>query len=166
MTAVVALGSNLGDRRAALQSALRLLRGTPGVAVRAVSPVYETEPVGGPEQPRYLNAVLLLRTALPARALLARAQEVERELGRERRERWGPRTIDVDLIAVDGCVSDDPALTLPHPRAHQRAFVLAPWADVDAHAALPGHGPVRELLARVGRDGVRRRDDLALELAG
>lgn len=164
--AVVALGGNVLDRHAALQSALNALDDTPGLTVRAVSPVYETEPVGGPEQPCYLNAVLLLRTTLSAEALLARARAVEHELGRERRERWGPRTIDIDLIIVGHEVSHDPMLTLPHPRAHERAFVLAPWADIDPDGVLPGHGPVRKLLARVGSSGVRRHEDLALELPG
>lgn len=161
-SAVLALGSNLGDRLASLQDALDALRAAPGVAVRAVSPVYETDAVGGPDQPRYLNAVLVVRTSLDPHALLAHAHTVEQQLGRTRDVRWGPRTIDIDLIAVGDHVLDDPLLTLPHPRAHQRAFVLAPWRDIEPAAVVPGHGSVAELLQHAETRGVRRRDDLAL----
>lgn len=160
--AVLALGSNLGDRLASLQNALDALRAAPGVALRGVSPVYETDAVGGPDQPRYLNAVLVVRTSLDPHALLAQAHAVEQQLGRTRDVRWGPRTIDVDLIAVDDQILADPLVTLPHPRAHERAFVLAPWQDVDPSAVVPGHGPVAELLHHVDTRGVRRRDDLGL----
>lgn len=161
-SAVLALGSNLGDRLTALQDALDALRAAPGVAVSGVSPVYETDAVGGPDQPRYLNAVLVVRTSLDPHALLAQAHSVERQLGRSRDVRWGPRTIDVDLIAVDDQILDDPLVTLPHPRVHLRAFVLAPWRDVEPSAVVPGHGPVAELLHHVDTRGVRRRDDLGL----
>jgi 2-amino-4-hydroxy-6-hydroxymethyldihydropteridine diphosphokinase len=122
----------------------------------AVSPVYETVPVGGPPQPDYLNAVLLARTTLPPHALLDRLQRVEVAFNRVREVRWGPRTLDIDIIAVEGETSDDPVLTLPHPRAHERAFVLAPWHDVDPAAVLPGRGGVAALLAAVGAPGIRR----------
>jgi 2-amino-4-hydroxy-6-hydroxymethyldihydropteridine diphosphokinase len=159
MTAVVlALGSNLGDRRDILQGAVDAVAAIPGVRVTAVSPVYETVPVGGPAQPDYLNAVVLARAALPARELLDRLHEVEAAFDRVRLVRWGPRTLDIDIIAFGGERSDDPELTLPHPRAHQRAFVLAPWHDVDPDAALPGHGPVAELLAKTDRSGIRREE--------
>ncbi|NHC15554.1 2-amino-4-hydroxy-6-hydroxymethyldihydropteridine diphosphokinase [Motilibacter deserti] len=166
--AVVALGANLGDRRAALQGAVHALAATAGTSVRAVSPVFETAALvlpGSPGQPDYLNAVVLVDTALAPEALLARAHAIEAAYLRERSERWGPRTLDVDLVAVDGVTSDDPALTLPHPRAAERAFVLAPWAAVDPGAQLPGAGNVAQLLAALPdeeRAGVRRRDDLAL----
>ncbi|MDQ1712168.1 MAG: dihydroneopterin aldolase / 2-amino-4-hydroxy-6-hydroxymethyldihydropteridine diphosphokinase [Frankiaceae bacterium] len=156
---MLSLGANLGDRLAALRTAVALLAGS--VTVDAVSPVYETAPVGGPDQPDYLNAVVLVTTSLPPPALLALAHAVESAAGRERAERWGPRTLDVDVIAYDDLVSDEPALTLPHPRAHERAFVLRPWLDVDPAAALPGRGPVAALLAAAGGE-VRRRDDLAV----
>jgi 2-amino-4-hydroxy-6-hydroxymethyldihydropteridine diphosphokinase len=157
MTAVVlALGSNLGDRQDILQGAVDAIVGLPGVRVTAVSPVYETAPVGGPAQPDYLNAVLLADSALPSRELLDRLHEIEAAFDRVRAVRWGPRTLDIDIIVVDGERSDDPQLTLPHPRAHERAFVLAPWRDVDPDAALPGHGRVAEVLAQAGHSGVRR----------
>ena len=157
MTAVVlALGSNLGDRQDILQGAVDAIVGLPGVRVTAVSPVYETVPVGGPAQPDYLNAVVLADVAGPARELLDRLHEIEAAFDRVRVVRWGPRTLDIDIIVVRGERSDDPQLTLPHPRAHERAFVLAPWRDVDPDAVLPGHGPVAEVLAKAGHSGIRR----------
>jgi 2-amino-4-hydroxy-6-hydroxymethyldihydropteridine diphosphokinase len=157
MTAVVlALGSNLGDRQDILQGAVDAIAGLPEVRVTAVSPVYETVPVGGPAQPDYLNAVVLAATALPARDLLGRLHEIEAAFDRVRVVRWGPRTLDIDIIVFGGERSDNPELTLPHPRAGERAFVLAPWHDVDPDAALPGRGPVAELLARADRSGLRR----------
>jgi 2-amino-4-hydroxy-6-hydroxymethyldihydropteridine diphosphokinase len=164
MTAVVlALGSNLGDRQDILQGAVDAIVGLPEVRLTAVSPVYETVPVGGPAQPDYLNAVVLAATALPARALLDRLHEIEAAFERVRLVRWGPRTLDIDIIVFDEQRSDNPELTLPHPRAHERAFVLAPWHDVDPDAALPGHGPVAELLAQADRTGLRR-SNLRLEV--
>jgi 2-amino-4-hydroxy-6-hydroxymethyldihydropteridine diphosphokinase len=159
MTAVVlALGSNLGDRQDILQGAVDAIVGLPGVRVTAVSPVYETVPVGGPAQPDYLNAIVLADAARPARELLDRLHEIEAAFDRVRMVRWGPRTLDIDVIDFGGERSDDPELTLPHPRAHERAFVLGPWRDVDPDAALPGRGPVAELLAEADRSGLRRSD--------
>jgi 2-amino-4-hydroxy-6-hydroxymethyldihydropteridine diphosphokinase len=163
---VFALGSNQGDRLAHLQSAVDALADTPGLRVVAVSPVYETVPVGGPEQEDYLNAVVVCVGSPPPRALLERALEVEEAAGRVREMRWGPRTLDVDLITVDGITVDEPDLTVPHPRASERAFVLAPWCDVEPSAELPGSGGVADLLARLGTSGVRRRSDLALAVRG
>ena len=129
--------------------------------------MYETAPVGGPEQPDYLNAVLLVTTSLPSRELLDRLHEVEAAFDRVRLVRWGPRTLDIDIISVEGERSDDPELTLPHPRAHERAFVLAPWLDADPDAVLPGHGAVADLLASAGQSGIRRSDvPLVLQEAG
>ena len=157
MTAVaLALGSNLGDRQDILQGAVDAIVGLPGVRVTAVSPVYETVPVGGPAQPDYLNAVVLADAALPAHELLDRLHEIEAAFDRVRLVRWGPRTLDIDIITFGRDRSDDPELTLPHPRAHERAFVLAPWHDADPDAALPGRGPVGELLARADQAGLRR----------
>ena len=157
MTAVVlALGSNLGDRQDILQGAVDAIVGLPGIRVTAVSPVYETVPVGGPAQPDYLNAIVLADAARPARELLDRLHEIEAAFDRVRVVRWGPRTLDIDVVDFGGERSDDPGLTLPHPRAHERAFVLGPWRDVDPDAALPGHGPVAELLAKADRSGLRR----------
>ncbi|WP_030543926.1 2-amino-4-hydroxy-6-hydroxymethyldihydropteridine diphosphokinase [Streptomyces albus] len=164
--AVIALGSNLGNRLETLQGAVDALEDTPGVRVKAVSAVYETEPWGVDpgSQPSYFNAVVLVRTTLPPGSLLERAHAVEEAFERVRDERWGPRTLDVDIVAYQGVVSDDPALTLPHPRVHERAFVLAPWHDVDPAADVPGHGPVEELLAEIPGQGVERRADLELRL--
>ncbi|WP_405854734.1 2-amino-4-hydroxy-6-hydroxymethyldihydropteridine diphosphokinase [Streptomyces sp. NBC_00090] len=164
--AVLSLGANLGNRLETLQGAVDALEDTPGLRVKAVSPVYETEPWGVEpgSQPSYLNAVTLVKTTLPPSSLLERAQAVEEAFHRVREERWGARTIDVDIITYADVVSDDPVLTLPHPRAHQRAFVLAPWHDVDPTAQLPGHGPVAELLAALDRTGVTPRVDLELRL--
>lgn len=163
--ATVALGANLGNRLDTLQGAVDALGDTPGLRVKAVSGVWETDPVGGPEgQPAYLNAVVLVTTTLPADSLLERAHAVEEAFGRTREVRWGARTLDVDILDFDGRVSADPELTLPHPRAHERAFVLAPWAEADPAATVAGHGTVAELLAAVGTEGVRRRDDLELQL--
>jgi dihydroneopterin aldolase/2-amino-4-hydroxy-6-hydroxymethyldihydropteridine diphosphokinase len=160
--AVLALGSNLGDRRQTLQQAVDQLAATPGVRVTAVSPVYETDPVGGPEQPDYLNAVVLAQASLPAADLLRRVHAIETAARRTRAVRWGPRTLDVDIIAYGDELSADPVLTLPHPRARERAFVLAPWRDADPDAELPGYGPVGELLAGLSGQDVRRRDDITL----
>ncbi|KEG40880.1 2-amino-4-hydroxy-6-hydroxymethyldihydropteridine diphosphokinase [Streptomyces althioticus] len=164
--AVVSLGANLGNRLETLQGAVDALEDTPGIRVKAVSPVYETEPWGVEpgSQPSYFNAVVVLRTTLPPSSLLERAQAVEEAFHRVRDERWGPRTLDVDIVAYADLRSDDPQLTLPHPRAHERAFVLAPWLDADPAAELPGHGPVAELLDAVTRDGVTARADLELRL--
>lgn len=164
--AVISIGSNLGNRLETLQGAIDALEDTPGVRVKAVSPVYETEPWGVQpgSQPAYFNAVLVLKTTLPPSSLLERAHAVEEAFHRIRDEHWGPRTLDVDIVSYADVVSDDPLLTLPHPRAHERAFVLAPWHDVDPDAQLPGRGPVAELLGVVTHDGVAARADLELRL--
>jgi 2-amino-4-hydroxy-6-hydroxymethyldihydropteridine diphosphokinase len=160
--AVLSLGSNLGDRFAHLRSAVR---GFADVLV-AASPVYETAPWGGVEQDDFLNAVIVVDDpALDGRGWLRRGQALEDAAGRVREVRWGPRTLDVDVVTVDGETSDDPELRLPHPGTPQRATVLRPWLDVEPAAVLPGHGPVADLLAALGPDagaGMRRRDDLVL----
>ena len=166
-SAVLALGSNLGHRRDILQGGADAIAELPEVRVTAVSPVYETVPVGGPPQPDYLNAVLLIDTSLPALALLGRLHQVEAAFDRVRVVRWGPRTLDLDIITVAGERSDDPELTLPHPRAHERVFVLAPWHDADPDAVLPGYGPVAGLLAGLDQSGIRRSAvPLVLQEAG
>jgi 2-amino-4-hydroxy-6-hydroxymethyldihydropteridine diphosphokinase len=164
---VVSLGSNLGDRMYALQGAVDAWGDTPEVWVTGVSAVYETEPVDSPEgSESFLNAVILFDTTLSARTLLERAQAVESAYGRDRGDgvpRNAPRTLDVDLIVVGDRHADDELLKLPHPRAAERAFVLAPWYDLESDAEIPGYGTVAELLEKTGRDGVVRRDDLELE---
>jgi 2-amino-4-hydroxy-6-hydroxymethyldihydropteridine diphosphokinase len=154
------LGANLGDRVAALQGAVDAL--APHLENAAVSSVYETAPVGGPEQPDYANAVLVGDSDLDPTALLAFAHATEELWSRTREIRWGPRTLDVDILAVGDLVRDDPVLTLPHPRAHERAFVLVPWAEADPSAVLPDGRRVAELAAAVAVAGVRRRSDVAL----
>jgi len=152
----LALGSNLGDRQEILQGGVDAIAGIGQVRVVAVSPLYETVPVGGPPQPDYLNAVVLARTTLPSRDLLDRLHEIEAAFDRVRVVRWGARTLDIDIITSGDERSDDPELTLPHPRAHERAFVLAPWLDADPDAVLPGLGPVAALLEKTDRSGIRR----------
>jgi 2-amino-4-hydroxy-6-hydroxymethyldihydropteridine diphosphokinase len=159
---VIAMGSNLGDRMDYLQGGLDGLFDTPRLVFVAVSPVYQTAPVGGPEQPDYLNAVAIGETTMPAQALLERCLGLEDAFGRAREERWGPRTLDLDLIVYGDEVSDSPVLTLPHPRAHERAFVLAPWHDADPDAVIPGQGRVADLLAAIGMAGVARMDGALL----
>lgn len=163
--AVLSLGSNLGERMYALQGAVDALADTPEVWVTGVSPVYETEPVDAPEGSKsFLNAVITLDTTLSARTLLDRAHAVEAAYGRERGEVNAPRTLDVDLIVVGDRHADSDELRLPHPRAAERAFVLAPWLDLESDAEIPGVGIVAELVEKTGRDGVVRRDDLVLEV--
>jgi dihydroneopterin aldolase/2-amino-4-hydroxy-6-hydroxymethyldihydropteridine diphosphokinase len=132
---VLALGANLGDPLRALTDAVTALATTPGLEVTAVSPLARTAAVGGPEQPAYLNAVVLAQTVLTPQSVLAVAHHLEQAAGRERLVRWGPRTLDVDVIQYgerpDTALSADADLTLPHPRAHERAFVLWPWAEAD-----------------------------------
>lgn len=163
---VLAIGSNLGERLANLQGAVDSLADTPEVWVTAVSPVYETVPVDAPDGSEdFLNAVILIDTTLSARTLLDRALAIEDAFGRERNEERGsPRTLDVDLIVVGDRRSNDESLVLPHPKAHERAFVLAPWHDVEPDAEFLDRGQVFELLAKVGTEGVTRRDDVALDL--
>jgi 2-amino-4-hydroxy-6-hydroxymethyldihydropteridine diphosphokinase len=162
--AIVALGSNLGDRLALLRRGLALLAAHDDVDVLRVSRVYETAPVGGPAgQPAYLNAVVAVETAMRPIDLLGLLHVIEAAADRERVVRWGPRTLDLDVVDIEGSVSDDPVLTLPHPRAHERAFVLLPWLDVEPDAVLAGHGRVADLVARLDRSGAAVRGDLSLE---
>ncbi|MCI0689576.1 MAG: 2-amino-4-hydroxy-6-hydroxymethyldihydropteridine diphosphokinase [Sporichthyaceae bacterium] len=158
--AVLGLGSNLGDRLELLQGAVDALVDAPGIDVVAISPVYETEPVGGPaDQPPYLNAVLVVTTSMSALTLLERCLAVEDAFERVRDVRWGPRTLDIDVITYAEVVNPSAELTLPHPRAGERAFVLAPWHDIEPDAQLPGQGPIAELLAKLDTAGIRRIDE-------
>jgi len=147
--AVLSLGANLGDRAGALRTALTALQDD-GLVAR--STLYETPPWGPVEQPPYLNAIAVVRGDRDAAGWLARAHELEQAAGRTREVRFGPRTLDVDVITVIGddgspVLSADPRLTLPHPRAHERAFVLVPWLTLDPAAELPGHGRIADLVA-------------------
>lgn len=150
----LAIGSNLGDRAATMSSAVADLAGTAGLTVVAVSSVYETAPVGGPDQGPYLNAVVAVDSDLAASDLLAAAHAVEAVHGRVRLERWGARTLDVDVLALGDEVTSGPGLVLPHPRLAERAFVLVPWAEVDPEFTVPGLGRVLELLEALPPDAV------------
>lgn len=161
--AVFSLGSNLGDRLEYLSGAARALRATPGLKVMGVSSVYETTPVGLADQPDFLNIVVVTESSLASIVMLERALAIEDAFDRVRTTRWGPRTVDVDVIAVDDRELDTPQLTLPHPRAHERAFVLVPWLEVVPDAELVGHGRVADLVAGLDTAGVRRRDDLSVD---
>lgn len=160
--AVLSLGSNLGDRLAYLRLAVDGLRDV----LEKVSPVYETAPWGVVDQPDFLNAVLVVSSReIDEWGWLRRGQELEQAAGRVREQHWGPRTLDVDVVTVDGVTSDHPDLLLPHPGTPSRASVLIPWLAVDPAAELPGHGPVVDLLARLSssdRADVWERVDLTL----
>ncbi len=162
---VFSIGSNLGDRLAHLQGAVDLLRITPALTITDVSPVYETVPVGEVlDQPDFLNIIVRAESTLASLVLLDRAQAIETNFRRTRKVPGGARTLDIDLVTVGDRVKTTPVLTLPHPRAHQRAFVLVPWLAIDPSATLPGLGPVADLLRTTGTAGVRRRDDFAIDL--
>lgn len=154
-TAVLSLGSNLGDRLGHLQAALDGL-GDYLAGPSPVSTVYETAPWGGVDQPVYLNAVVMVTGERTPAQWLELAHILEQSAGRAREVRWGARTLDIDIIVVDSIHSDDPTLTLPHPHAHERAFVLVPWLDVDPEAALPGRGRVADLVSTLDTSGVVR----------
>ena len=147
MKAVVALGANIGNPREQIELAISMLRAATDVT--AVSSLYTSKPVGGPEQPDYINAVCILESDLPAADLLSLLHGIEKTLGRERLERWGPRTIDLDLIQYGGLLSSAAELELPHPRAHERRFVLEPWCEIEADAILLTHGKISYLLEQL-----------------
>jgi len=164
--AVLALGSNLGERLYSLQGAIDALKDTPDVFVTAVSPIYESTPVDAPEGSEdYLNAVVLIDTTLSAPRLMDRCLAIEDAFDRERSEiKNAPRTLDVDLVVVGDRRSETDDLRLPHPRAAERAFVLQPWYDLEPDAVFPGAGPIADLLAQTDRGQITRREDLELEL--
>jgi len=145
MKAVISLGANIGEPRANLDLAIDLLR--EATEVLAVSSYLQTKPVGGPEQPDYLNAVVIIESDLPAKDLLALLHGIETAMGRTREVHWGPRVIDLDLIQYGELLVKDEKLTLPHPRAHERRFVLAPWFEIDPEAVLLTHGRISDLLS-------------------
>ena len=162
MKATISLGSNLGDRFQYLQNALDSINLLTGTQVHSVSPVFETDPVGGPDQGQYLNAVAVVKTILSPEQFLAATQEIEIAQDRERNERWGPRTLDIDLLAMDTEVRSTLELELPHPRAHERAFVLLPWSLLDPDYVIPGKASVVDLLENLNVEGVHFRNDLTL----
>ncbi len=145
MRVVIALGSNLGDRSLNIDSAVMELAKI--IEITHLSANHETDPVGGPAQPKYLNAVLIAESELDPHELLIGVLEIENQLGRTREVHWGPRTIDIDLISAGDEVINSEVLVLPHPRAHERVFVLKPWLEIDPDAALLGYGPAQEILA-------------------
>jgi 2-amino-4-hydroxy-6-hydroxymethyldihydropteridine diphosphokinase len=147
MKAVVALGANIGNPSEQMNLAIAMLK--EATEVIAISTFYTTKPVGGPEQPDYINAVCILESELPALDLLSLLQGIEKSLGRERIERWGPRTIDLDLIQYGSLLSKAEELELPHPRAHERRFVIEPWHEIEPDAVLLTHGKISELLAQL-----------------
>lgn len=158
--AYLGLGSNLDDPVRQLRQALATLSRLPAVSLVARSPFYGSAPVGGPPaQPDYLNAVAALDTALTPAQLLSLLQALEQSQGRVRTVRWGPRTLDLDLLLYDQLISHDPALTLPHPRLHERAFVLGPLHDIAPQLIIPGHGPVSELWANSPKHGLIRLEE-------
>jgi 2-amino-4-hydroxy-6-hydroxymethyldihydropteridine diphosphokinase len=145
--AVIALGSNLGNRELYIDSAVAELAKV--IEITHLSTNHETDPVGGPEQPKYLNAIAIAETELDPRELLIIMLEIENRLGREREVHWGPRTIDLDLIVFGDEVIDSEVLVLPHPRAHERKFVLEPWLEIDPGAYIPGIGEIESILQRI-----------------
>lgn len=147
MKAVIALGANIGNPKEQMDIAIALLK--EALEVSAISSYFTTAPVGGPEQPDYLNAVCIAESELPAADLLALLHGIEKALGRERIEHWGPRTIDLDLIQYGSLLSYADELMLPHPRAHERRFVLEPWSEIEPDAILLTHGKISDLLAQL-----------------
>jgi 2-amino-4-hydroxy-6-hydroxymethyldihydropteridine diphosphokinase len=147
MKAVVSLGANIGNPKEQIELAITMLR--QATQVSAVSSLYVTKPVGGPEQPDYINAVCILESELPAADLLSLLHGIEKTLGRQRLEHWGPRTIDLDLIQYGGLLSSATELQLPHPRAHERRFVLEPWLEIEPEAILLTHGKISHLLEQL-----------------
>jgi len=147
MRAVIALGSNLGNRELNIDSAIAELAKI--IEISHLSTNHETDPVGGPEQPKYLNAILIAETQLDPHELLISMLEIENKLGRKREIHWGPRTIDLDLIVFGDEVVVSDVLVLPHPRAHERKFVLEPWLEIDPTAQIPGLGLVESILQRI-----------------
>jgi len=147
--AFVGIGSNLGEREAYVRRALELLAAEEGIEVVAVSELRETEPVGPVEQRPFVNGAALLATELSPQDLLGRLLAIEQRLGRVRNERFGPRTIDLDLLVYGDQVIDEPGLTVPHPRLHERRFALEPLADLASDLVVPGKGPISALLAEL-----------------
>ena len=161
---VFSLGSNDGDSPAILAEAVEFLAETPDVIIVDVSPVYQTKPVGGPHQDDFLNLVVVAESTLEPLTLLDRALAIEDNFGRTRQVVNGPRTLDIDIVMVGKRIGEDD-LELPHPRAHERAFVLVPWLDIDPTGVLEGRGPIADLVQKVDTSGVKRREDIVITAA-
>ena len=154
----LSLGANLGAAHNTVREAIAAIAADPRLLTPRVSSLYRTSPVGGVEQADFINAVVVADTTLEPHELIALARRLEEQHGRTREVRWGPRTLDVDILALGSVVSHDPEIVLPHPRAHERAFVLVPWAEISADAVIVGHGTVAECLRSMAADdlaGVR-----------
>lgn len=152
----VGLGANVGESVPRILRVMEELGEVPGTHVLARSSLYQTAPIGNPEQPDFINAVVRLSTSLSAARLLAEMLAIERRHGRVRAEKDGPRTLDLDLLLYGDCIDADPRMTLPHPRMHERAFVLLPLDEIAPGCVIPGRGPVARLLAQVTEQGVKR----------
>ena len=162
---VLSLGSNMGDSATILQEAVEYLGDTPDLMLVDVSPVYQTKPVGYEDQDDFLNLVVVAESTLEPLTILDRALAIEENFGRVRDIPNGPRTLDIDIIMVGKRERDTEELQLPHPRAHERAFVLVPWLDIDPEAEIEGRGRVADLVAGVDASGVRRREDIVITAA-
>ena len=158
---VLSLGSNLGDSATILQEAVDYLADTPDLMLVDVSPVYQTAPVGYEDQDDFLTLVVVAESTLEPLTILDRAFAIEENFGRVRDIRNGPRTLDIDIIMVGKRISED-NIELPHPHAHERAFVLVPWLDIDPNAEIAGHGPIAELIDDLDTSTVKRRDDIVI----
>jgi len=163
VTAYLGLGSNLGDRFLLLREAVQMIKNSAGIKISMVSHVYESEPVGVTHQPRFLNAVVEILTDLDEKELLKVCQKIENDLGRERKERWGPRNIDIDILIYDDLVSSTKELSIPHPFFHEREFVLRPMADIAPDLVHPVLDmSVSELLDGLEESGVKKMNSLNL----
>lgn len=156
VTVYIGLGSNMGNRRANLQAAVNMLRELPGLQVTAIAPLYETEPWGLKEQEPFLNTVVQVETAYSPRELLSRLQGIENRLGRVRKEKWGPRTVDLDILLYGHEVVNEPDLQIPHPYLLQRAFVLVPLLDLDNGLTMPDGRFLRDFLPAVAEQKVNK----------
>ena len=157
--AFIGLGGNLDSPKSRVQGAFDALGTLPGVRLLACSSLYASSPVGLTEQPDFINAVALIETTLAPQALLNALLDLERAAGRVRLARFGPRTLDIDILLYDDCIIDEPGLSIPHPRMHERAFVLKPLLEIAPEASIPGRGAAREYLAQVMNQHCERLDD-------
>jgi 2-amino-4-hydroxy-6-hydroxymethyldihydropteridine diphosphokinase len=162
--AVLSIGSNLGERFDHLQTVVHKITQNEKISNVFTSSIYETKPVGGPEQGNFLNAVLVIETELSALELLQFAQQLEDEAGRIRDIRWGPRTLDVDILVFGDEISNDEVLTLPHPRISERAFVIVPWLEIEPNAVIPGSAALSELEKSISKSDVQLNSDMKLQV--